>query len=75
MKLNEGQGHVSADVLVYYCREVAAELCLIRHALLEVPVSVTTGSTTEGAADAAPAASALPAVALEWQPPALPPGY
>ena len=73
--LSEGQGHVSADVLVYYCREVAAELCLIRHALLEVPVTVATASATEGAADAVPAASALPAVALEWQPPALPPGY
>lgn len=66
--LNAGQGHVSADVLVYYCREVAAELCLIRHALLEVPVSVApTADAGAGAANRS--------VALEWQPPALPTGY
>ncbi|MFA5550285.1 MAG: thioredoxin-like domain-containing protein [Trueperaceae bacterium] len=70
--LTAGQAQLNADVLVYYCREVAAELCLIRHALLEIPVTVTAAGT----ADAASADQAgEPSVALTWQPPALPPGY
>lgn len=55
-----GAGSVSADVLVYYCRETLAELCLIRQALLSVPLEVNPGGAN--------------AVAIEWQPPALPAG-
>ncbi len=62
-----GEGSVKADVLLYYCRETEAELCLIRHVLLEVPLAVT----AEGAPGDAAAANSLQ---LSWQPPALPPG-
>lgn len=64
---------LNADVLIYYCREVASELCLIRHALLQLPVEVVAADTA-GAAPAADFPSAS-TVSLTWQPPALPPGY
>ena len=70
--LTAGQAQLTADVLVYYCREVAAELCLIRHALLEVPVTVTESGMAEAASGDQ---TGGPSVALTWQPPALPPGY
>jgi thiol-disulfide isomerase/thioredoxin len=57
-----GQGSISADVLIYYCREVATELCLIRQARLQAPVTVTEGG---GSAQ----------VIFDWRPPPLPPGY
>lgn len=41
----EGEAAVSADVVIYYCRKVAAELCLIRQARIVVPVSVGAGGT------------------------------
>lgn len=59
----EGEAAVSADVVIYYCRKVAAELCLIRQARIVVPVSVGAGGT-----GGAPGAAA---VAVAWQPPAL----
>jgi len=60
-----GEATLQADVVVYYCRAVAAELCLIRQARLVVPISV-------GGAGAAQAAAAPPLVTLAWEPPALP---
>ncbi len=59
----EGNALVSGDVTLYYCREVMAELCLIRQARIVFPVEVVGG----GADD--------PVVRVSWQPPALPAGY
>lgn len=61
LQLGQGEGLVSADVLMYYCRETASELCLIRQVLLNVPV--LTGAQGSSSID------------VTWQPPALPPGY
>lgn len=63
VRFADGEGTVSADVLVYYCRETAAELCLIRHALLQLPVEVV---PADGGAH-------LPTgLEVAWQPPPLP---
>lgn len=61
-EFREGEALLSVDVVIYYCREVAAELCLIRQAQLRAAVEVRTDAGTD-------------AVALTWQPPALPAGY
>lgn len=58
-----GEGVVTGDVLIYYCREVMAELCLIRQVQVRQPLVVAAG--TVGSAD----------VDVAWQPPALPEGY
>ncbi len=73
LEFTDGQSVVSAEVLLYYCREVASELCLIRHALLRLPVAVETGAGAAGAPSSDSEGGAL--VTLSWQPPALPPGY
>lgn len=58
-----GEGVVTGDVLVYYCREVMAELCLIRQVQVRQPLVVAAGAA--GSTD----------VDVAWQPPALPDGY
>jgi len=63
----EGDAAVTADVTLYYCREVMAELCLIRTARIVLPIEVMSGAAQGGAAE--------PAVRASWQPPALPSGY
>lgn len=68
LTFQEGQGSLNADVLLYYCRETEAELCLIRHALLELPVQVAGG--TGGAPGAAARGNDLE---LSWQPPPVKP--
>lgn len=72
-QFTEGQSMLNADVLVYYCREVASELCLIRHALLQVPLEVVSAGGEVGGLPGGSETSSV--LALTWQPPALPPGY
>lgn len=57
-----GDAVVTADIVIYYCREEASELCLIRQARLLQPVNVTTETDEE-------------LVSLGWQPPPLPESY
>lgn len=64
----EGEATLQADVVVYYCRKVAAELCLIRQVRLVVPVSVVVVvGGTEGAAGGASASAAAGGEAAEGE--------
>lgn len=67
LTLREGAGRLSLELLVYYCRESASELCLIRHALLELPLDVVSADDAAGPPRAP--------VEITWQPPPLPAGY
>lgn len=61
-RFEPGSATVTTDIVIYYCRDEASELCLIRQAQLLQPVTVTPDATSER-------------VSVNWQPPPLPPGY
>ncbi len=66
-QFSEGKALVSGDVTIYYCREVASELCLIRQVQILLPVEVVGSDAPGGAVDEV--------IRVSWQPPALPAGY
>jgi len=63
VQFSAGGASVLIDVVVYYCRQVAAELCLVRQARLVSPLKVVASAND---------AESNRGVRVSWQPPALP---